>query len=87
MNNEWGVFLKMGHYYRWIYSPNAVFKAGICTFCNCKNVKSYHKCLFAGKGEIKVLGLNGCLDQSHALVEITEQEYDARKLNQFVEEL
>lgn len=87
MNNERGVFLKMGHYYRWTYSRNGVFQAKLCTFCNGKNVKNYYKCLFAGKGEIKVLGMNGCLDQSHSIVEITEQEYNDHKLNEFVEEL
>jgi hypothetical protein len=87
MNNELGVFLKMGHYYRWIYSPNAVFQAKLCTFCNGKNVTNYNKCIFAGKGEIRVLGMTGCLDQSHSLVEITEQEYEARRLAKAVEEL
>ena len=86
-DNDYGVFLKLGHYYRWLYSVNDVFKADLCRLCNGKKVINYHKCLFAGKGEIRLLGLTGCLDQGKYVVEITEEEYQQAKLAKLLEEL
>lgn len=95
MKKKGGVFLKIGHYYllrgsSYKGSSYRAYKATLCIFCNGRCVKNYNKCLFIGRGQIKEAEGSlhcGCIDQQKKVIEITETEYDQRRLQQMIEEV
>lgn len=90
--------LLMGKYYRAKekFGPINIgdcFRATLCTFCSMRKVENYHKCLFAGKGQIDVRNntynraylYTGC-DWANIFEEITEDEYVLSKVNHMIKE-